>query len=412
MINRDINEKVRGMKKLAIIGLGLIGSSVARGLKGKFHIIGYNRNAKISAQALKEGVIDEAPEILSDAVQDADIIMLCTPIRYYESICNEISEYIQPGAIITDVGSVKTAVIHKVYNHLPPGVHLVPGHPIAGKETSGYESGDGRLFVGKKVVLTPLPKTSTQARLEIENLWKDLGSVPEIMTAAEHDKIYAAVSHAPQLLAYAFKMALSHKKYALDKQPEGDFKTALRIANSPPEIWVDIFQLNRTHIFKFLEKIFAGILHIDKFSNQVELRKKLGGTAKETSLTGDRKYDAAQVFAALLGSLVLFCVEDDFENEVGRRFSASDIHGALAMLDTPMEAQEKKEFENYAGSGLRDFSILSLADVTGLVADYEEEIALLRALVHRKIFEITAAVESDSGALLQEKLSEALTETA
>jgi prephenate dehydrogenase len=395
------------MKKLTIIGLGLIGSSVARGLKGKYHITAYNRNNDIAKKALKDGVIDKAAKELSDAVSDADIVMICTPIRFYESIMNEISEYVHPGCIITDVGSVKTATLQRIYNHLPPGVHFIPAHPIAGKETAGYEAGEAKLFLGKKTILTPLPKAKLEAVLEIENLWKDLGAHTERMTPAEHDKIYAAVSHAPQLLAYAFKMALKHKKYALQTEPTGDLKTALRISNSSPDIWVDIFMLNRTHIFSFLEKIFAGLLHIDKFADQVELRQRLGGSPKEFKLSKDPKYDAACIFASLLGNLTIFCADDEFERgSVSRKFSAADIHQSLAMLDEPMKPEDRKHFQDYSGSGLRDFTAYSLYDVSDHISDFEQEIAILRALVHRKIFEITAAVESDSVELLGQKLSE------
>lgn len=396
------------MKKLTIIGLGLIGSSVARGLKGKYHITGYNRHAATAEKALKEGVIDAVAKNLQEAVQDADIVMLATPMNFYEPLMNEISEYIQPGTIITDVGSVKTAAVFHIFKSVPPGVHLVPAHPIAGKETSGYEAGDGKLFEGKKVIITPLPKTPLEINLAVENLWKDLGARCESMTASEHDKIYSTVSHTPQLLAYAYRMAVKHKKYAVTPVEEGDYKTFARISNSAPEIWVDIFALNRAHIFKFLDKFFNGLTHIDKFSEQIELRERLGGVQKKFKLTGDKKMDAATiVFPALLGNLLLFCIEDEFENQIGRSFSAASIHESLALLEEPMGKKEIKDFAEYAGTGLRDFTFCSSYDVSEIVDDYLEEIQLLKLLLHRKIFEITVAIESDSPEQLQQKLSEA-----
>lgn len=397
------------MKKLAIIGLGLIGSSVARGLKSKYHIIGYNRHLATAEKALKEGVVNAATDDLHEAVADADIVMLCVPMGNYEAVMNEISESLQPGTIITDVGSVKTPAIFQIFRAMPPGVHLVPAHPVAGKETSGYEAGDGKLFNGKKVIITTLPKTPYEANLAIENLWKDLGARTEIMTASEHDKIYATVSHVPQLLAYAYKMALAHKKYGLKPSEEGDYKTFARISHSQPDIWVDIFQLNRAHIFKFLDKLFNGLQHIDHFSDQIELRQRLGGEARNFKLTGDKKLDAATiVFPALLSNLLLFCIEDEFENQVSRSFSAADIHTSLAMLDEAPKVKEVKDFAQYAGSGLKDFSICSSYDVSDIVDDYAEEIQMLKILLHRKIFEITVAVESDSAEQLKNKLLEAL----
>ena len=398
----------KATKKLTIIGLGLIGSSMARGLKGKYHITGCNRNFATTKKALADGVIDRAADKLQQAVADAEIVVLATPMGMYESIMNEISQYLQPGTIITDVGSVKTPAIFQVYKSMPPGVHFVPAHPIAGKETTGYEAGDAKLFAGKRVILTPLPKTPYEVNLEIENLWKELGAIPETMTAAEHDKIYAAISHVPQLLAYAYQMAVRHKKYNAVPEEEGEYKTFTRIAHSQPDIWVDIFQLNRAHIFKFLDKMFNGLTHIDKFCDQVELRQKLGGKPLNFKLKDDKKLDAAAVvFPALLGNLILFCIEDEFESQSTRSFSAADIHASLAMLETPQEKKEIRNFADYAGTGLRDFTVCSLYDVSEIVEGYAEEIQLLKILLHRKIFEITVAIESDSAEQLKGKLLEA-----
>lgn len=396
------------LRNLSIIGLGLIGSSVARGLKGKYHITGYNRNAATTKKALKDNVIDVAAEKLPEAVKGADIIMLCTPMGMYDSVIKDIAKHLKTGAIITDAGSVKTPALIQVSRSLPPNVHFVPAHPIAGKETSGYEAGEADLFKGKKTILTPLPKTPNEVNSEIENLWKALGAQTEIMTAAEHDKVYAAISHVPQLLASAYKMAITHKKYAVTPKEEGDYKTFARISHSSPDIWVDIFQLNRAHIFKFLDKMFNGLTNIDKFGDQVELRERLGGKAKDYKLSGDKKLDAATViFPALLGNLLLFCIEDEFENLSTRSFSAADIHASLALLETPNEKRETKNFANYAGTGLRDFTICSLYNVSEIVENYAEEIQLLKILLHRKIFEITVAIESDSAEQLKGKLLEA-----
>ncbi len=399
------------MKKLSIIGLGLIGSSIARGLKGQYHITGYNRTLEVSNKALKEGAIDVAASSLAEAVEGADIVLIATPMSHYESIANGIAEYLQLGTIVTDAGSVKTPAILSIYRHMPPGVEFIPSHPIAGKETSGFSAGDAELFKGKKVIITPLPKNSYKSILEVENLWKSLGATTEQMTAAEHDKIYSAVSHVPQMLAYAYKLAIRHKKFgqSADVEPKGDYQTFLRIANSAPDIWVDIFQLNRGYMFKFLEKIFGGLTHIEKFSDMQELRERLPGKLKaEPKFSGNKKLDAATIiFPALLGNLLLFCIEDEMENEVSRTFSPSQIHESLALIEQEIKPIEAKDFANYAGSGLRDLTIFSHLDVSDYIEDHEQEIYLLKALLHRKIFEITAAVESDSAEVLLGKLKEA-----
>lgn len=399
------------MKKLSIIGLGLIGSSIARGLKGKYHITGYNRTLEITAKALKEGVIDIAASSLQEAAEGADIVLIATPMSHYESIANGIAEFLQVGAIVTDAGSVKTPAILSIYRHMPPGVEFVPSHPIAGKESAGFASGEANLFKGKKVVITPLPKNSYQSILEVENLWKTLGAAPEQMTAAEHDKIYAAISHSTQLLAYAYKMAVRHKKFGLTPQdePKGDYQKFLRIAGSKPDIWVDIFQLNRGYIFKFLEKIFGGLSHIEQFGDMTNLAERLGGKLAKPKFSGNKKLDAATIiFPALVGNLLLFCIEDEMENELTRSFSASLIHESLSMIEQEIKPIKSKDFAEYAGSGLKDFTVFANLDVSEYVDDYAEEIMLLKALLHRKIFEITAAVESDSAEILLGKLSEAL----
>ncbi len=398
------------LQKVSIIGLGLIGASIAKGLKGKCHVIGYNKTKKTAEKALKEGAIDEIAETL-EAAAKADTVVLCTPLETYDSIVGKISEHLEPGTVVTDVGSVKTPCIFSVYNHMPPGVDFVPGHPIAGKEKGGYDAADGKLFVGKKVIITPLPKNNIESNLAVENLWKDLGAHVESMTASEHDKIYAYVSHVPQLVAYAYKMAVGHKKYALDEKPkdEGDFATFGRIAKSDPAIWAEIFMQNSANIMKFLEKMFNGLLHIDKFGNLVEMRERLGGEPRTAKLSGDQKLDAAGVvFPALLSNLMLICIEDEMEN-MTRGFDPSQIHESLAVLEQEIGSKiETRDYVDYAGTGLKDFSVFSLYDVSEHVEEHHDYVHLLKALVHRKIFEITAAMESESVEHLEAKLREAL----
>lgn len=398
------------MQKISIIGLGLIGASLAKGLQGKAHVIGYNKTAATAKKALKEGAINEIAATLEDAAK-ADIVVLCTPLETYDSIVGKISEHLEPGTVVTDVGSVKTPCIFSVYNHMPPGVNFVPGHPIAGKESSGYAAAEGGLFAGKKVILTPLPKNSAESNLAVENMWKDVGGLVESMTAAEHDKIYAYVSHVPQLVAYAFRMAIGHKKYALEELPkdEGDFATFSRIAKSDPAIWAEIFMQNSPNIMKFLEKMFNGLLHIDKFGNLVEMRTVLGDEERKPKLSGDQKYDAAAViFPALLSNLMLICIEDEMEN-MTRGFDASQLHESLATIELQVAGNiEARNYVDYAGTGLKDFSVFSLYNVADKVEEHHDYIHLLKALVHRKIFEITAAMESESVELLEGKLREAL----
>lgn len=399
-------------KKISIIGMGLIGSSMARGLADKHEVTAYNRNHEVALKAVGKGFAKNAAKSLKQATENADIVVIATPLDCYDEIAREIAEHLQPGTIVTDIGSVKTHAVFTIYNHMPPGVEFVPAHPIAGSERTGFDAGEKGLFAGKKVVVTPLPKNTAEAIQDIENMWKDLGSIPEQMTPAEHDKIYALVSHVPQLLAYAYSMAIKHKKFALENfemdQVGDDFPTFMRLADSSPKIWADIFMLNSGHINKFLEKFFNGILHIENFNNLVENREKLGGKEKTAELVGDKKLDAATtIFPALLGHLLLFCIEDELEHNT-RSFDASQIHESLAILETSQGQKiEARKYEDYAGSGLRDLTIFGLYNVSELIVDYSEELRLLKALLHRKIFEITAAVESGSAEHLESVLDQA-----
>ena len=391
------------MKNVSIIGLGLIGSSIARGLKGKYRIKAYNRDPKVTKQALKDGVIDEAALQIHEVTEDADIVIVAVPLGSYETVMNEIADYLDPGTILTDVGSVKMQATISLYKHLPPGVHLVPAHPIAGKAESGYEAGDANLFRDKKVVITPLPKGQYEAVLDIENMWKELNARTELMPPKEHDKIYAAVSHVPQLLAYAYKMAVYHKKYGAEQSESGDFKTFMRISHSSPKIWADIFQQNRIFIMKFMDKVGNGLVNIEKFTNQVDLKERLGGEQKPVVLTGDKKEDAAKIiFPALLSNLLLFCIEDEFENVIN---SPDDIGVSIPGKKRDVK---NKNFADYAGTGLRDFSEFSLRDVAEHLETHSDYINILKSLLHRKIFEITAAIESEEVEQIIEKLSEAL----
>lgn len=402
------------MKTVSIIGLGLIGGSIAKGLpktgSNKYHVIGYNKTTATAKQALKEGAIDAIAKTLAEAAK-ADIIVLCTPLETYDEIMAQIADHLEPNTVITDVGSVKTPCIFSVFNALPPAVEFVPAHPIAGKEKSGFAAADGKLFVGKKTILTPLPKNHAESNLAVENMWKDLGATVESMTAAEHDKIYAFVSHVPQLLAYAYRMAIRHKKYALAELPkdEGDFATFSRIAKSDPALWADIFMQNSANIMKFLEKIFNGLLHIDKFSNLIDMREKLGGAEVKFKLKGEPKLDAAEtIFPSLLSGLLLICIEDELEN-LSRGFTVGQIHESLAMIEQELASKKVvRNYEDYAGTGLRDFTVFGLYNVEDFVESHHDDVHLLKALVHRKIFEITAAMESGSKELLEGKLREAL----
>ena len=179
--------------RLALIGLGLIGSSIGHaakraGIVGE--VVGTARSAETREAALNIGFIDRATETATEAVRDADLVILCTPVGAIGKVCQEIAPALKPGAIISDVGSVKASVISQAAPHLPDGVHLVPAHPIAGTEQSGPEAGFAELFDDRWCIVTPLPDGDTAAAKTIEDFWLALGSKVDVMDPKHHDRCW------------------------------------------------------------------------------------------------------------------------------------------------------------------------------------------------------------------------------
>jgi cyclohexadieny/prephenate dehydrogenase len=190
---------------VSILGLGLIGSSLAHGLREKGlagRVIGYDASADVRGRAAGLKLCDEIAETPDAAVADADLVILSMPVGAAGDAACSIAEALKPGAIVTDVGGVKSAVIAKVEAALPEGVAFVPGHPIAGTEHSGPEAGFGTLFEGRWAILTPSERTTDEALEKISALWRALGSDVEIMTPEHHDLVLATTSHLPHLIAF------------------------------------------------------------------------------------------------------------------------------------------------------------------------------------------------------------------
>ncbi|MCG8596770.1 MAG: prephenate dehydrogenase/arogenate dehydrogenase family protein, partial [Kiloniellales bacterium] len=190
---------------VALIGVGLIGSSLARALRGKGlarRIAGCVRSQASRDKVLELGLADSVHAEAGAAVEDADLVVVCTPIGTYARIAEAMAPKLKRGAIVTDVGSVKQAVIRDLGPLLPEGVHFVPGHPIAGTERSGPEAGFAELFERRWCVLTPPPGTDAQAVERVAALWRACGSDVEIMEAGHHDKVLAMTSHLPHIIAY------------------------------------------------------------------------------------------------------------------------------------------------------------------------------------------------------------------
>ncbi|PIW28940.1 MAG: cyclohexadienyl dehydrogenase [Rhodospirillales bacterium CG15_BIG_FIL_POST_REV_8_21_14_020_66_15] len=246
-------------ERMAFIGIGLIGSSLARvvrrdGLAGEIAVAARTQETLDAATRL--GLADRVTTDPAEAAADADIVVICTPLGAYGAVAGAIGKSLKPGAIVTDVGSVKRAAIAAIRPHLPEGVHLVPGHPIAGTEHSGPEAGFAELFDGRYCILTPEADTDTGAVDTVAALWRAAGSKVEIMGPGHHDQVLAITSHLPHLIAYtivdtATQLSTDLQKEVIEFSASG-FRDFTRIAASDPVMWRDIFLTNREAVLEIL----------------------------------------------------------------------------------------------------------------------------------------------------------------
>lgn len=245
--------------KIAIIGVGLIGSSIAqaarlKGLVGQINVA--TRREETLSEARSINVGDAYFLNAAEAVIDADLVLLCVPIGALESIMKTIAPHLKTGAILTDVGSVKGHV-HKVLGPLvPAGVHFVPGHPMAGTEHSGPLAGFPELFEGRWCILTPEKSVEPNAVEKLVGFWRGLGSEVELMDAAHHDMVVAITSHVPHLVAYNIVGTVddleSVSKSEVIKFSASGFRDFTRIAASDPVMWRDVFLTNREAVLEML----------------------------------------------------------------------------------------------------------------------------------------------------------------
>jgi len=245
--------------RVALIGIGLIGSSLARairkhGLASHIAISTRSVDTLSKAKALKLG--DSYSQDAAQAVQDADLVVVCTPMGAYEAVAKAMAPNLKAGAIVSDVGSVKASAINDIFPHLPDGVHLVPGHPIAGTEHSGPEAGYAGLFPGHWCILTPQDDTNVEATDKVKALWLAVGANVEIMSPQHHDRVLAITSHLPHLIAYTIVDTAAQLED--DTQAEvikfsaAGFRDFTRIAASDPVMWRDVFLSNKGAVLDIL----------------------------------------------------------------------------------------------------------------------------------------------------------------
>ncbi|WP_395661042.1 prephenate/arogenate dehydrogenase family protein [Aestuariivirga sp.] len=246
-------------RRVALIGIGLIGSSLAHAMRRKElagEITGFARSEATRTKAKDIGLVDAVFPSPGAAVEDADLVILCSPVGTYAALAAEIAPALKPGAILTDVGSVKGAVVRDVEGHVPPGVHFIPGHPIAGTEQSGPESGFAELFINRWCILTPLPGADPLAVERLSAFWRACGSNVEIMTPEHHDLVLAITSHLPHLIAYNIVSTAADLEEVTSseviKYSAGGFRDFTRIAASDPTMWRDVFLNNKDAVLEML----------------------------------------------------------------------------------------------------------------------------------------------------------------
>ncbi len=246
-------------QRVALIGFGLIGGSIARGARAQGlvgDIVTTARSAKTRARVAELGIVDSVVETNAEAVRDADLVILCIPVGTCGAVAQEIAAHLKPGAIVSDVGSVKGAVVRDMAPHLPAAAHFVPAHPVAGTEHSGPDSGFAELFINRWCILTPPEGTDPNAVEKLRAFWAALGAKVEIMTPDHHDLVLAITSHLPHLIAYTIVGTADELAQVTSSEvikfSAGGFRDFTRIAASDPTMWRDVFLANKEAVLEML----------------------------------------------------------------------------------------------------------------------------------------------------------------
>jgi cyclohexadieny/prephenate dehydrogenase len=245
--------------RLAIIGMGLIGSSLARAareLNLAGEIAAADRDPAVTARVSELGIADLATVSAREAVRGADLVILCTPVGACGAAAAEIADALKPGAILSDVGSVKGAVVDQVAPHVPEGVFFIPAHPVAGTEHSGPDAGFASLFLNRWCILTPIEGTDASAIKRLRAWWEAMGAIVEEMNPQHHDLVLAITSHLPHLIAYNIVGTANELEAVTQSEvikfSAGGFRDFTRIAASDPTMWRDVFLHNKDAVLEML----------------------------------------------------------------------------------------------------------------------------------------------------------------
>ena len=357
-------------ERITIIGMGLIGSSIARAAHAHGvakTIVGYDHNEVSLAYARKHDFITFGTSELDKAVEGSNLVILATPPSTLGDIATAIAPHLSNGAIVMDVCSVKEAAIAAIAPHMPEGVYFIPAHPIAGSEQSGVASGRSDLFEKKRIVVTPEKPDENLPLQNVFSFWKALGARCEAMPPQMHDMVYAYVSHLPQLLAFAAGMSL-------EDAPADDelLQKFLRLSDSNPDLWIDIFIMNKAPLLKALDRYLDVINHvIGEFA-------QAPGDATETDA------DKASARSALFPRIAASC-----------------------LITTVMEAEKVAgfSFARYAGTGFADFTYPASQPPEGdieSISNQYTEVGVVLAEYKQRLAAFRHAIATDEGSIFAE----------
>ena len=293
-------EQLKPLQRIAIIGTGLIGASVAAALKRRGftgHVAGNARSRETLDKAVQLGLIDSAHEDAASAVQGADLVLLAVPMLAVPDILKQIKPALKDDCILTDGGSVKGCFVTDVREIIGDLRHVVPAHPIAGKEHSGVVAADAALFNGHTVILTPAPETRDTAVAIVTALWTSCGALVETLDWQFHDRVLAATSHMPHVVAFTVVDMLSRHQACEDvfKYSAGGFRDFTRIASGDPVMWRDICLSNKDEINEILEQLIGQLTHVNELVSNGDAQKleSVFANARSTRNELIAKYDKA-----------------------------------------------------------------------------------------------------------------------
>jgi cyclohexadieny/prephenate dehydrogenase len=258
-------------ERLTVIGIGLIGSSILRGARAHHlakTLVAADASEAVRSRVAEIGLVDLVAPTLAEAVRDADCVICCVPSGAFGAVAEAIGPHLKPGAIVSDVGSVKSAVVKQMAPHLPAGVHFIPAHPVAGTENSGPDAGFAELFENRWCIFTPLPEADEKAVSTLKEFWEALGSRVEIMTPDHHDLVLAITSHLPHLIAYNIVGTAADIEQVtaseVIKFSAGGFRDFTRIAASDPTMWRDVFLNNKKAVLEVLGRFTEDLAYLQR----------------------------------------------------------------------------------------------------------------------------------------------------